>query len=142
MILLRTFGLGRLPSEAGWLIPHPSRVIECEHLSCWVTYRDFRAPGRACNWKRQWFAGSLALSEDRLIAFQWRSRLFNTGVDDPRFSGLAITAEDQTLIVSLNASLYRDDWSGFLEYQFRTPEADRIVYLLRQLRRRSSLASF
>ena len=131
MNLLQTFGLGRLPPEADLLIPPDSRKISCEHLSCSITFRNFRAPGRACKWKRQWFAGSIAVSDDHIIAFRWHTRLINTVFDDSRFAGLSFNAEDRMLIISHDASLYRNDWSGSLEYRFRTLQANRIVEAVR-----------
>jgi len=65
-----------------------------------------------------------------MIAFRWRKRLINTDFDDLRFSGISFTVDEGILIVTHDASLYRDDWSGSLEYRFRTPEADRIVELV------------
>lgn len=131
MNLFQTFGLGRLPPEADFLIPPDSRRISCEHLSGNITFRNFRSPGRACTWKRQWFAGSIAVSDKRIIAFRGSKRLINAVFDDPRFDGLSFTADDDMLLISHDASLYRSDWFGILEYRFRTPEACRIADTIR-----------
>ena len=127
MNLLRLTGLGRLPPEAVSVIRTESQLITCEHIWSSITYRKFRSPNRACNWKRQWFAGSIVVSNDRLIAFCWSKRLINTQFSDPRFAGLKLSAENNLLMIAHDASLYRDDWSGIVEYRFRTHEAARIV---------------
>jgi hypothetical protein len=124
-------GIARLPSEADALILPDDRRVVCEHLFCSITFRNFRAPGRACNWKRQWFVGSIAVSDDRIIAFRWRTRLINAVFDDPRFSKLSFAADEQTLSIAHDAALYRDDWSGLLEYRFHTPEAQQIATMAR-----------
>ncbi len=142
MNLLRTLGLARLPPEADSLIPPDLRQIVSENLSCDITLRKFSAPGRVCNWKRQWFAGSIAVAENRIVAFRWRKRIINTNFDDPRFDKISFTIVDHTLIVSHDAALYRDDWSGSIEYRFRTPDAERIADLVHSASRVPVTAPF
>ena len=40
---------------------------------------------------------------------------------------------DDALLIAFDASLFRDDWSGALQYRFRTPQADDFVKMLREL---------
>ena len=111
MNILRMLGIARLPVEADAVIPPDDRLLVNEHLFCSVTLRNFRAPGRACNWKRQWFAGSIAVSEGHVIAFRGRRRLINTAFDDPRFIKISFTADENRLYIAHDASLYHPDWS-------------------------------
>jgi hypothetical protein len=37
---------------------------------------------------------------------------------------------DETLLVAFDAGLFHSDWSGSLEYRFRTPEAKAFLELL------------
>ena len=130
MTFLQLLNLGNLPTEADLLIPPESRDLVAENLAYDITYRSFRAPGRACNWRRQWFAGSIVLSNEKIIAFRGRKRIINTRFDDPRFAGLRITAENNTLLIAHAASLYRSDWSGSLEHRFHTPDAEVIADMI------------
>lgn len=138
MNVLRMLGIACLPVEAEALIPADDRILVCEHLFCSVTLRNFRAPGRACNWKRQWFAGSIAVSEDRIIAFRGRRRLINTPFDDPRFCKVSFTADEYILYIAHDAALYHDDWSGQIEYRFRTLDAQKIATIARDAVSRSA----
>lgn len=131
MNLLRLLGIARLPFGADALIPPNQRVLVCEHLFCSITFRNFRAPGRACDWNRQWFAGSIAVSDRHIIAFRGRRRLVNTAFDDPRFLGISFTADDCNLYITHDAGLYRDDWSGQIDYRFHTREAEQIATIAR-----------
>lgn len=132
MNVFQMLGIARLPTDADTLIPPDERLLVCEHLVCSITFRQFRAPGRACHWKRQWFAGSIAISHEHIIAFHGRRRLINTAFNDPRFSGISWTADECYLHVAHDAALYHDDWSGKLEYRFRTPEAHPILSIIRK----------
>ncbi len=138
MNVLRMLGIARLPVEADALIPQDDRLLVCEHLFCSVTLRNFRAPGRACNWKRQWFAGSIAVSEDHIIAFRGRRRLINTAFDDPRFLKISFVSDEYNLYIAHDAALYRDDWSGQIEYRFRTLDAQKIAKIVHDAVSRST----
>ncbi len=138
MNVLRMLGIGRLPVEADALMPPDDRLLVCENLFCSVTLRNFRAPGRACNWKRQWFAGSIAVSENHIIAFRGRRRMINTAFDDPRFFKISFAADEYNLYVAHDAALYRNDWSGQIESRFHTPEAQKIATITRDAVSRTS----
>ena len=127
MQILKTLRLGRLPAEADLLIRPQHRKVVLENLAGSITYYHFRSPRRVCAWRRQWFAGSIAVSDERIIAYQWCTRLINTPFNDPRFSELSFTAEKDLLLISHDASLYHPNWSGFIEHRFRTPHASRIA---------------
>ncbi|XZE55365.1 hypothetical protein SH139x_001374 [Planctomycetaceae bacterium SH139] len=130
MNILRSLGLACLPLEADQLIPPGQRIIVREHLACAITLRNFSSPGRVCNWKRQWFAGSIAISGKRFIAFRWKRRLINMEFEDTRFSKLRFSSEQGMLRITHDADLCREDWSGSIEYRFRTTDADQIVALV------------
>lgn len=130
MSLLSMLGAGRMPTEADTLIPPTERLICCEFLSCWSVSYDFRSPTRYSSWRKQWFAGSIAVSEEKLIAFRLSNRLVHISFDDHRFDGLSFAADERRLKISHDASLFRQDWSGKLEYHFKTPEASHILDVL------------
>ena len=127
---LHWFGLGKLPLEADQLILPSDRKLVCEHVWCSITFRDFRSSRRVCNWKRQWFAGSIVVSDHHIAAFRGRNRLINTSFGDPRFSGLSFVADETSLAVSHDAGLYRADWSGKLEYRFGTSAGAEVLKLV------------
>ncbi|MCD0461170.1 hypothetical protein [Roseiconus lacunae] len=133
MNLLQLLGLARLPAEADQLIPPQDRSIVYEHLWCSITLVNFSSPNRVCRWKRQWFAGSFAISQDRLIAFRGWRRMINLSFDDPRFREVMFSLDRQTLIIEHDASLFRDDWSGSIEYRFRIPDVLPVVEQLERV---------
>jgi hypothetical protein len=96
-----------------------------------VTYRDFSAPGKRSSWRRQGFAGSIALTKLRLVGLANANFLINVPLSDERLQAIHFTVESNgALCAAFDASLFHNDWSGTIEYRFKTEEAPRLVGLL------------
>jgi hypothetical protein len=123
-LLYRLFGIGKIPAAFDSLIQNEGSMLADEGFKGTVTYRNFRAPGRYSNWKRQWFTASIALTNTRLLAFQYSAPIIDVPFTDARFCQLNFSVEnDGALLVAFDASLFHDDWSGTIEYRFFTPHA-------------------
>jgi hypothetical protein len=123
-LLYRLFGIGKMPAAEASAIQSEGVILRDEGFKGTATYRNFRAPGRYSNWKRQWFTASIALTGARLLAFQYAGKIIDVPLTDERFRGLNFTIEtDGALLVAFDASLFHSDWSGNLEYRFFTPHA-------------------
>ena len=97
-----------------------------------VTYLDFRSPGRRSNWRRQWFTGAIALTQVRLVALQYSNTAINVPVTDERIRSLRFSVEEQaTLVVAFDPALFHPDWSGTMEYRFRTSQAQAFLERLK-----------
>ena len=97
-----------------------------------ATYRNFRAPGRYSNWRRQWYPASLVLTKARLLALSYSKPIIDLPLKEERLRRLRFTREEgDRLCVAFDAALFHKDWSGTIEYRFRTPEAGRFLELLR-----------
>jgi hypothetical protein len=122
--LYRLFGIGKIPASHKSAIENEGVILADEGFKGTVTYINFRAPGRYSNWKRQWCTASIALTNTRLLAFQYAGLLIDVSLSDARFRLLNFSVEDNgALLVAFDASLFHDDWSGNLEYRFFTPHA-------------------
>jgi hypothetical protein len=122
--LYRLFGIGKLPAELTDALESEGIILLDEGIRGTVTYRNFRAPGRYSNWKRQWFSAAIILTKERLLAFRLRSKIINVPLTDERFRQLRVSLEDEdTLLIAFDASLFQADASGTIEYRFRTPHA-------------------
>jgi len=71
------------------------------------------------------------LSENRIIAFRGYRRLIATNFADPRFLKISFSVDNDVSMISRDASLYRSDWSGEIEYRFKVTEATRIAAFVR-----------
>lgn len=106
-------------------------VLYDEGIAGSATYRDFRAPGKRFAWRKIAFSGSIALTKTRLLALQYGNPAINIPLDDERFKQLRISvAAAETLLVAFDASLFHHDWSGTMEYRFRTAQASAFLETL------------
>ena len=122
--LYRLFGVGRMPAQWRVTLESEGLVLVDEGVAGSVTYRDFRAPGKRSAWRKVAFSGSIALTKTRLLALQYANPAINIPLDDERFKQLRISVEgEETLLVAFDPSLFHDDWSGTMEYRFRTSQA-------------------
>ena len=97
-----------------------------------TTYKNFRSPGRISNWRREWFPGSLALSRTRLVGYRGQHPLIDISLEDERILKIDFTLEEpETFVVAFDAGLFQSNWSGSLEYRFKTPTAKPIFETLR-----------
>ncbi|HEY8562303.1 MAG TPA: hypothetical protein VIL74_18145 [Pyrinomonadaceae bacterium] len=138
-ILHRLFGFGRIPAQYAPALSAEGVILSDEGIKGTVTFRDFRAPGRYANWKRQWFTASIVLTNERLRAFRHSSQIVDVPLADPRFRRLDFSVEEKTtLLVAFDAALFHDDWSGGIEYRFATPFAEEFRFKLIERQRPAS----
>jgi hypothetical protein len=120
----KLFGSGKIPK--GLMTELQSELIETsdEGIHGSVTYKNFRAPGKRDGWRRVWFSGAVAVTGVRLVALQYSNFAINVPFTDNRFRLMNISLEPtDTLLIAFDASLFHEDWSGQIEYRYRTPVA-------------------
>jgi hypothetical protein len=123
-LLYRLFGVGKIPWQLRSQLQLERVVLIDEGIAGSVTFLDFRAPGRYSSWRKQWFSGAIALTEARLVAQQYSNRAIDVPLTDERLRSMRFAVEaGSTLVVAFDASLFHQDWSGTIEYRFRTPMA-------------------
>jgi hypothetical protein len=131
-VLFRLFGFGKIPAPLLAQLKSEGILLLDEGIRGSVTYRQFRAPGKYFRWKRQWYTASIALTKERVLALRHSRPIVNVPVADQRIRELRFLHEDRsTLLVAFDASLFHEDWSGAIEYRFRTPQAQDFVDVLR-----------
>jgi len=122
--LYRLFGVGRMPAQWRATIESDGVVLFDEGIGGSITYRNFSAPGRRSSWRKVAFSGSIALTKTRLLALQYANPAINVPLDDPRLHQMQFSVEgEDKLLVAFNANLFHNDWSGTIEYRFRTEQA-------------------
>lgn len=124
-IFYRLFGIGKIPADYRAALHGEGVILAAEGISGSVTYRNFRSPQRISNWKRQWHVGALALTGVRLLGFQFSKPILDVSFSDARFTQMRFSIENEnTLLTAFAASLFQKDWSGEIEYRFKTPQAE------------------
>ena len=123
-LLHRLFGLGKIPKEYAPTLRGEGIVLIDEGISGSITLKRFKAPGRRHSWKRSWFTGCVVLTEQMFAAFASIRPLIFVPLADKRFSELRCSVEKgATLLVTYDASLFNDKWSGLVECRFKTAQA-------------------
>ena len=123
-LLYRLFGFGKIPEPLKMQLESEGIELLAEGLSGSVTYRNFRAPGRRVAWKRQYMIGSIVLTDERLVGLGYSKYIINIPLTDQRICSLKFLEKpNNALVVTFDANLFHDDWSGIIEFRFRTEQA-------------------
>ena len=132
-LLYRLFGLGRIPKLLNDTLRIEGIVVFDEGVPGSVTYRDFRAPGKYFSWKKQAFVGSVIVTNVRLVALMYSNFAVNVPLTDERIRQLQISVEGDRLLIAFDPKLFHDNWSGTIEYRFRTPQAADMIKWIHDL---------
>ena len=132
-LLYRLFGVGKIPKLLRDTMGIEGIVVSDEGIPGSVTYRDFRAPGKYFSWKKQAFTGSVVVTNIRLVALMYSSFAVNVPFTDERIHKLQISFEGDRLVIAFDPGVFHDDWSGTIEYRFRTPQAQGMVKSIQDL---------
>ena len=120
----RLFRVGRIPEQLKAQLDSEGILFQDEGIPGSVTYKNFHRPGSSSGWRRVWFTGSLTITQTRVVGLSYASPIINVPFTDPRIQRLSVSVEKRdTLLVAFDAALFHDDWSGAIEYRFRTPQA-------------------
>jgi hypothetical protein len=123
-LLHRLLGLGKIPRKYAPTLRGEGVILIDEGIGGSITLKHFKAPGRRHSWKRSWFTGCLVLTEQTFAAFAFVRPLIFVPLDDNRLSALRCSLEESaTLLVSYDASLFNEEWSGMVECRFGTAKA-------------------
>ena len=131
--LYRLFGFGKIPAHLAAQLKTEGIVLLDEGIRGSTTYRNFRSPNRYAGWKRQWYTASLVLTEARLFALGFSRTIIDVPLEDERLGRVSFSLEaNGTLLVAFDAGLFRQDWSGKIEYRFRTQYGQAFLDKLRE----------
>ena len=131
--LYRLFGLGKIPVALRATLDSEGVLALDEGIKGSLTYLDFRAPGKYSSWRRIWFTAAIVITEVRLVALQNTNLAINVPFTDERIRSLRFSVEGTgRLLIAFDASLFHADWSGAMEYRFRTTGAEAFVTKLRE----------
>ena len=127
----RLFRVGRIPEQLKAQLDSEGILFQDEGIPGSVTYKNFHRPGSSSGWRRVWFTGSLTITQTRVVGLSYASPIINVPFTDPRIQRLSVSVEKRdTLLVAFDAALFHDDWSGAIEYRFRTPQAQTFLETL------------
>ncbi len=129
-LLFKLFGIGKLSKEQKRLIENENCILYDEGIKCSVTYHNFKAPGKHFKRKTEWCVTSIVLTEKRLTAQRGKKNfLINIQLNDKRLKELKFSVDQKKrLVVSFDVGLFHDNWSGIIDYKFKTEFAINFVH--------------
>jgi hypothetical protein len=132
-LLYRLFGVGKIPAQLAVQLQGEGILLLDEGVKGSVTYLDFRMPGKYSGWRRQWYTASIALTNVRLLALRFSQTIVDVPLADERIRSMQFSQEESdTLLVAFDPALFHKDWSGRIEYRFRTGQAQLFLDKLRE----------
>lgn len=127
----RWFGFGKMPAAIRSELTQEGIIFIDDGLTGSVTYHNFHRPGKTSSWERRGLVGAVALTKVRLLALWGSNPLINAPLTDPRLKQMHFSIEKvDGLSVGFDAALFHPDWSGTIEYRFRTEQAERLLKLI------------
>jgi hypothetical protein len=122
-LLYRWFGLGKIPADLKSQLEAEGIVLQDEGISGAIIYKNFRSPTRYSSWRWSGFVGSLIVTNSRVVGVVYNRPASDILFTDPRLESINISVEGGQLRLAFDASLFRSDWSGQIEYRYNTPDA-------------------
>ena len=123
-ILFRLFGIGGIPGKFRPALDAEGIRVVDEGMSGRMISRNVRGPGKWSVQRSEGFSGSLVVTEKRILCFTYGKRQINLSTDDPKVSELCVNLPgENTLSISFESGLFREGWSGRIEYRFNTDKA-------------------
>ncbi len=133
-ILFRLFGLGAIPGKLRPVLDSEGIVVADEGIGGWFITRNVRGPGKRYIRRKEGFSGCLAITKRRIVCFTYWKCQINIAVDDPKISELYVNIPaKETLSISFESSVFRDGWSGVIEFRFKTEKARQFYDVLRSI---------
>jgi hypothetical protein len=125
--------MGKIPPQVAAALKGEGILLLDEGVCGSGTYRDFRAPRKAFSYKRSGYVGSVIVTEVRLLGLSHSRTIIDVPFTDQRLRRMQFSVEgNEVLLVVFDAALFHDDWSGSIEYRFRTPLAHDFVRMVRE----------
>ncbi len=120
--------IGKLPEALMSELQSEGIVLMNEKVRGTITYRDFHAPGKRFLFKKSAFTSTLVVTKTRLLATSYANKTINVPFEDERIRSMKFSVEDgPKLCTFFEASLFHPDWSGHLEFRFKTPETQQFL---------------
>jgi len=101
-----------------------------------MTFRNFRRPGVYDGWRKVLITSLVVLTRKRLLALKGSSPIIDVPLTDERFRRMKFSLDgEKTLLVAFEASLFQPEWSGEIEYRFKTTRAGEFLQNLSEVTR-------
>lgn len=130
-LMYRLFGIGKVPKKSLSILKDEGILYMEEGIPASIGFRNFRAPGKYYGRKRNWFSGSIVLTDLHFLAFS----AFNTTIgikwDEQKIRALNCYHDGKNrLCITYDASVFNDDWSGEINLCYASDETMRVLSII------------
>ena len=123
-LLYRWFGLGKIPRKVRVTVESEGIILLEEGVNGSVTFRNFHAPGKHYQLRRNWFIGSLVITNNHFLAFTFFRPIIGVPLDDQKIRALDISLENNdVLLIIFDVSVFHEGWQGIIECRYTTTKA-------------------
>ncbi len=130
-MLYRLLGIGAISKKHRPGLEQEGIVVADEGIGGSLTMRDVKGPGRRYSYKKSLFTGWLVITEKRIICYAFGFRQIDIPVNDSRITELQVeNPKENILTISFEASVFRPNWSGHMQFKFKTDKAKQFLSCL------------
>ena len=123
-VLYRLFRVGRIPPKVKATLEQEGIVLADEGIPGWYITKNFRAPGKRFVNRSEGFTGCLVITSKRVVCYTFSKPQINIAIDDPRITNLYYSMPGKDILsISFDSMVFKDEWEGIIELQFKTPLA-------------------
>ena len=130
-LLYRLFGIGAISKKYRPGLEQEGIVVADEGIGGSLTMRKVQGPGRRYSYKKSLFTGWLVITKQRIVCYAFGFRQIDIPVSDSRITELQVeNPKENILTISFEASVFRPNWSGNLQFKFKTDKAKQLLCVL------------
>lgn len=123
-LLYTLFRIGAIPRKLLPILQSEGIVVADEGIAGRLITKNVRGPCKRYLNRSEGFSGCLVITTKRVACFTYWKRQINVAVGDSRLSALFVRLpDDETLSLSFESSVFRDQWEGIIEFEFETENA-------------------
>jgi len=131
-LLYKLFRIGGIPKKVRPVLESEGILVCDEGIRGWIFMKNFRAPGKRFKYRRAGFAGFLAVTRKRVIAYTYWRPIINIGLDNSRISEIELELEKPgKLVIAFESSAFHPEMEGRIEVTFYTAAAGEFYKLIR-----------
>jgi hypothetical protein len=100
----------------------------------WFVTKNVKGLGKRYINRSEGFSGCLAVTKKRIVCFTYSKCQINVSVEDPKISHIFVdVSKAETLSIFFESSVFRDGWTGMIEFRFRTEKAQQFYEALKAI---------
>ena len=123
-LLYRLFGVGAIAEKYRSGLEQEDIVVADEGIGGSLTMRNVKGPSRRYSYKKTLFTGWLVVTKKRVVCYAFGFRQIDIPVSDARIAQLHVENPNENILtISFEASTFRPNWSGHMQFKFKTDKA-------------------